>query len=161
MKSDKRGFTFIELIITMVITGILAGIAAVSMQNMTQRAIIAEGVAGLGRVRQAIREWYNINGAYPAPAGETRVINFVDITTGKSLDINTGELDGTYFSKECYYIAAGGDPIRCYLDNGVNTAPKAAITRSIPTVAVFNRRIVIYVADGSIVTSGIPNSGYQ
>ncbi|OGW76866.1 MAG: hypothetical protein A3K16_00955 [Omnitrophica bacterium RIFCSPLOWO2_01_FULL_45_24] len=155
MKSDKRGFTLIELIIAMVITGILAGITVVSMQNMTQRAIVAEGVAGLGRVRQAIREWYNIKGAYLAPASNTLA------TTALGTDyINTGELTATYFSESCYYVAAGGAVIWCYVQGPIgNSAPKAAITMRLSATPV-TARISMFINDGTVKTYQIPNSGY-
>lgn len=161
MKSDKRGFTLTELIIAMVITGILAGITVVSMQGMTHRAIVAEGVAGLGRFRQAIREYYNVNGNYPPSNSGTSWDSPFDL----GLDITANELDGTYFSTNCYfaYRFNQSDPtlyiIYCFVGGGWNNAPKAAITARITTDPT-NGRITMFVDNGTVNTYLIPNSGY-
>lgn len=161
MKPDKKGFTFTELIIAMVLIGILSGITAVSMQGMTHRAIVAEGVAGLDRFRQAIREYYNIHGNYP-PSNSG---NDWDTPVGLGLNIAANELDGTYFSTNCYfaYKFNQSDPalyiIWCYVGGGWSSAPKAAITAKITTDPI-NARITMFVDNGTVNTYLIPNSGY-
>lgn len=163
MKPDKRGFTLIELIIVMVIIGVVAGITAVSMQGMTHRAIVAEGVAGLDRFRQAIREYHNIHGNYPPSDSGTDW----DSPSDLRLDIAANELDGTYFSTNCYlaYKFNQSNPalyiVQCYVGGspGWNIAPKAAITAKIATNPI-NGLITMFVDDGTVNTYLIPNSGY-
>ena len=64
MKKQK-GFTLIELMITVAIVGILAAVALPAYQNYTIRAQVSEGFILSGSVQTAVVEKYAQTGAYP------------------------------------------------------------------------------------------------
>jgi prepilin-type N-terminal cleavage/methylation domain-containing protein len=88
--ADRRGFTLVELMITVVIVGILAAVAVPIYQANVKRAKGSEADAALGSVRTALRVYYAENGSYPTEATYTRVDSI-------SVDISSSDLDGTYF----------------------------------------------------------------
>ncbi|MFZ5801172.1 MAG: type IV pilin protein [Candidatus Omnitrophota bacterium] len=76
----RKGFTLIELMMTVIIIGILIGIAIPQFTTSTERSRAAEGVTILGAVRAAQLRYYTENSAYalagctivsPAPPGQT------------------------------------------------------------------------------------------
>ena len=64
----RRGFTFIELLIVMVVIGILAGLGLLKYMDLKHRAMSAQAIADLEAVRLAgYSAWYE-NGVWPAEA---------------------------------------------------------------------------------------------
>lgn len=95
LSNDHRGFTLVELMITVVIVGILAAIAIPLYQANVKRAKAAEADAALGSIRTALRVYYAENGAYPVKTSATRVDSI-------GIDINSSDLTGKYFSISNY-----------------------------------------------------------
>jgi type IV pilus assembly protein PilA len=62
----QKGFTLIELMITVAIVGILAAVALPAYQNYTIRAQVSEGFQLAGGVQTAVSEYYANNGSFPA-----------------------------------------------------------------------------------------------
>lgn len=107
MKTGRKGFTLIELIIVTVIIGILASISAPMITSMKARAVCAEAVVGMGTIRTVLRNYYAIYNDYPA---EWKVVPGDFVTnmpadTFRSVGLDINELTGSYFGKECYQIA--------------------------------------------------------
>ncbi len=99
---DQKGFTLVELMITVVIVGVLAAVAVPIYQANVKRAKGSEADAALGTVRTALRVYYAENSAYPTKASYTRVDSI-------SVDIASSDLNGTYFNIGDYkYISADG-----------------------------------------------------
>lgn len=63
-KTGRQGFTLIELLIVMVIVGLLAAIAAVSFEIVTQRAYQATVQADLREVVVKQEVYYELNHTY-------------------------------------------------------------------------------------------------
>ncbi len=69
-----RGFTLIELMVTIAVLGILLSIAVNVYQEYTIRTRIAESVALVAPVQQAVSEYYSFNGTLPLTLGELEFI---------------------------------------------------------------------------------------
>jgi prepilin-type N-terminal cleavage/methylation domain-containing protein len=61
-----RGFTLIELMISVAVVGVLASVAIPSMQHAVLRAKTAERRDVMVRIRQAVQDYYMRNGALVA-----------------------------------------------------------------------------------------------
>jgi type IV pilus assembly protein PilA len=82
MKKNSGGFTLIELMIVVAIIGTLAAIAIPAYRTYTIRAQVAEGLNLTGPFKQAVGEFHDSNGGYPADntaAGLSAPVNY----TGK------------------------------------------------------------------------------
>lgn len=66
---NQKGFSLIELMITVAIVGILAGIAYPSYQNYVLRTGRADGQAKLMEIMQAQERFYSQNQTYTANLG--------------------------------------------------------------------------------------------
>jgi type IV pilus assembly protein PilA len=62
----SRGFTLIELMLTITIVGILTAVALVQYQQYTTRIKVMEGLALAGPVKLAIAEYHDTQGQMPA-----------------------------------------------------------------------------------------------
>jgi len=93
MKIRKsKGFTLIELMITVAIVGILAAIALPAYQDYTIRAQVSEAILLASGTKAKVEEWYAYRGQLPSDSFEadvachnTRCGNFVDY-----IDIQAG-----------------------------------------------------------------------
>ena len=65
MRRKSRGFTLIELMITVAIIGILASIALPAYQDYTVRAKMSEAILALAGCRTSIAEVYQSGGSPP------------------------------------------------------------------------------------------------
>ncbi|MCX5704197.1 MAG: prepilin-type N-terminal cleavage/methylation domain-containing protein [Candidatus Omnitrophica bacterium] len=68
MRQGKKGVTFMELIITMVILSILTASGAALYTNTIERSRTAEAKVNLGTIRTMAKVYYEENNAYPVDA---------------------------------------------------------------------------------------------
>ena len=69
MSGRRRGFTFVELLIVMIVIGLLAGLGMLKYVDLKHRAMSAQAIADLEAIRLAgYSAWYE-TGAWPADAG--------------------------------------------------------------------------------------------
>ena len=87
MKCSK-GFTFIELLVVIFIVVILAVATAPLMKTNINRIIAREAITTLRDILSAEKKYFSKNGTY--------TINLEEIGFGSD------ELNGVYFSEECY-----------------------------------------------------------
>lgn len=65
----KRGFSFLELLVTMIIIGLLASIAIPRYHDMKRRAVAASIIGDVHAIRIAAFTHYTEFGAFPPDAG--------------------------------------------------------------------------------------------
>lgn len=94
MKSNKA-FTMVELMVVVLIVGILAAVAIPLMSGRVDASKWSEAKAAMGTIATAIRAYAAEKGA----AGVSATPSLAD------LGISTAELDGTYFTTDCYAIS--------------------------------------------------------
>jgi prepilin-type N-terminal cleavage/methylation domain-containing protein len=69
MSRRRRGFTFIELLVVMIVIGLLAGLAVLRYIDLKHRAMSAQAIADLQAIRLAgYGAWYE-TGTWPGDAG--------------------------------------------------------------------------------------------
>ena len=69
MRRGRRGFTFVELLVVMIVIGLLAGLGILKYMDLKHRAMSAQAVADLEAIRLAgYSAWYE-TGAWPGEAG--------------------------------------------------------------------------------------------
>jgi prepilin-type N-terminal cleavage/methylation domain-containing protein len=69
MSRTRRGFTFVELLIVMIVLGLLCGLAVLKYVDLRNRAIAAQATADLQTVRlAAYSAWYE-TGTWPVDVG--------------------------------------------------------------------------------------------
>ena len=84
-------FTLVELMIVVTIVAILALIAIPLYSANTTSSIMAEGIAGAGTIRTALRVYYSQNGTYTG-------------ATMNNLEIGSTDLQGKYFAQTDYTL---------------------------------------------------------
>src|SRR5476649_2833544 len=93
-----RGFTLLELMITVAIVGILAAIAIPSYVSYTRRAYFTEIVNDTSPYKVAVAECYqNLSTLTGCSAGTNRIPAAIAATTGKlaSLTVTDGVITAT------------------------------------------------------------------
>lgn len=65
-KKNKKGFTLIELMITVAIVGILAAVAIPAYQDYVTRSQFSEGLALASGAKPLVSEFHSNNGRYPS-----------------------------------------------------------------------------------------------
>ncbi len=95
---NQKGFTLVELMITVVIVGVLASVAIPLYQANVKRAKGSEAEAALGTIRTALRVYYAENATYPKEK------NYKAVTALKlrGIDIDPEDLVGKYFPSSAY-----------------------------------------------------------
>jgi prepilin-type N-terminal cleavage/methylation domain-containing protein len=69
MSRGRRGFTFIELLIVMIVMSLLAGLAVLKYIDLRHRAMSAQATADLEAVRLAAYSKYYETGTWPQEVG--------------------------------------------------------------------------------------------
>src|SRR5262249_49290289 len=69
MKQPRGGFTFIELLVVVIVLGLLAGLATLKYLDLKNRALTAQAAADMEAIRlAAYGAWYE-TGAWPSEVG--------------------------------------------------------------------------------------------
>ena len=94
----RSAFTLIELMVVVLIVAILAAVAIGRYRGRVDSVRWSEGKVMMGTIGTAIRAYAGEKGP-----GSTDLPTALDVgTTGLGFDMTNGDLDGTYFSKDCF-----------------------------------------------------------
>ncbi|MFH1689054.1 MAG: prepilin-type N-terminal cleavage/methylation domain-containing protein [Candidatus Eisenbacteria bacterium] len=142
--SGQRGFTLIELMITIMIVGLLATVGMPMLTSSFERAKSSEARAALGSIRRAMRMHYVEHGTYKDP----QFTSGRKATFGGILTLSDVDLEGRYFSSECYtFDRMKRRTFRIKCDGAASTAPAAS---EVADVTLFiNQRGDVWVGVGS------------
>jgi prepilin-type N-terminal cleavage/methylation domain-containing protein len=100
----KKGFTLLEIIVTLTLAAVLVSIGGVLMSGWSQAAFKEEAIVTMRKIRTAERLYY------------TEMAEYADISDADgwtAIGINYLELDRKYFSHECYNVNANLGNISC------------------------------------------------
>jgi len=130
MRSKSRGFTLIELMITVVIIGILSAIAVPAYRSYVQRSKRSEATSALLRIQAAEEKFFLQNNAYSAnlagvpPAG----LGMVTVTESGNYNLALAVAAGG-FTATATTTSTQADDSKCRTftinQNGVRTAADA------------------------------------
>ena len=159
MIKGKKGFTLVELMIVILIVAILTALSVPLMRGWRIRAVLTEATMALGAVRTQMRIYYAQYGEYQD--GDFNYCTDINGITDRQGAYGTGDLDGTFFSQECYiYKKYDADTFSacCYAYGygANNVAPRASYAQGL--LGKTGCWLKIH-QDGSF-TSSIPGLGY-
>lgn len=99
----NSGFSVIELVVVVVVSGVLAAVAVPISSNSTTKAIMSEADAGLRTIETQLRIHKAIAGEFPSMSKDSYVIS------ADWHGIKSGGLTGKYFSDFAYTIESTPD----------------------------------------------------
>lgn len=99
----RKGFTLIELMIVIFIVGILAAVAIPIMRGRIDSAKWSEGLSGAANIRSAARAFCAERDS--TWGGVWANVSFADLGFNVVNGADGDDLDGKYFTSECYTIA--------------------------------------------------------
>jgi prepilin-type N-terminal cleavage/methylation domain-containing protein len=141
LKSNKSGFTLVELMIVAIIVAILAAVAIPLMGSNKKRAMMTEAEAGLGMLRSSLRTLYAESGAY------NKDRSGASLSTGSITNIpgvTTNDIAGRWFDGNAYdlqSVASNSYTVRCRGDQSTsaNKAEVAGLTVTLDESGTFVR----------------------
>lgn len=100
-KTQRKGFTLIELMVVILIVGILAAVAVPILRGRIDQAKWSEAAATAGAIRTAMRAYY----AEDATLADGLIGSQADAVQ-TTLGFTAGDLSGRYFSATNFTIGA-------------------------------------------------------
>ena len=76
LRSNRKGFTLLEILIVLVILAVLAGLAVPAYQASVERSRQQEALAGLSAVRDAMTRYFAQNNSYAGAAFGVGAMDF-------------------------------------------------------------------------------------
>ena len=126
MKAVQKGFTLIELMIVVAIIGILAAVALPAYQDYTARAKVTEVNLQVGSCKNAVTEFIQSNGVFPADAdaaGCSTTVNTKYMAAGMAVDSTNGMIT----SGAIQSVATGADTFHIILQPTTDAARTTAM----------------------------------
>jgi len=106
-KFTQRGFTIVELVITITVIGILAAIIVVSYNGIQQHAIETGVDSDINTAKTALESYRQANNTYPT--SQSAASGVIPLTTG-----NTLEYAYDYSTLSYYLTVTNGSYVKCF-----------------------------------------------
>lgn len=121
---NKKYFTLVELMVVAIMVAILAAVAIPLMTGNVKRAIATEAEAALGTIRSNMRAIYAETRDYTNDGRGNTISATTDVIDLPGFQ--EGDLDGRYFSDECYSIrSVSSDAYVIECNGALSTASEA------------------------------------
>lgn len=117
-KSTQKGFTLIELMITVAIVGILAAVALPAYQNYTIRAQVSEGFTLSGGVQTAVAENFAQKGTFPTSLTDVGITTAPEGKYTDNVDLGAGGVITVTYGADANTKITGGTVILTPIDDG-------------------------------------------
>ncbi len=136
----QKGFTLIELMITVAIVGILASVALPAYQDYTIRAQVAEGLSLASGAKVVVAEYFANKGSLPAT----------------SADAGYGEAAGKFVSN----VAIVDGAITATFGGEANSKLKTASANQLSLTPVENTTsgVLVWTCGGTVPNKYLPSS---
>jgi len=97
--SPQRGFTLIEVMVTVAIIAILAAIALPNYTDYVTRGRVVEATENLSDARAKMEQYFQDNRTYPTGCNTgTPAATEVQVATGQNFDLSCSNLTGTTYT---------------------------------------------------------------
>ena len=97
--SPQRGFTLIEVMVTVAIIAILAAIALPNYTDYVTRGRVVEATANLSDARAKMEQYFQDNRSYPTGCTtSTPLATQVQVATGQNFDLTCSNLTATTYT---------------------------------------------------------------
>ncbi|OGX14924.1 MAG: hypothetical protein A2166_03525 [Omnitrophica WOR_2 bacterium RBG_13_41_10] len=128
MPKHNKGFTVLEIIITLVVIGILATLAINNYSSMREKILDNEAKANLKLIRAAEKSYYlDVGTYYPVSDGDV-VSDIALINQNLKVFLPAGSNQSwnyEVFSNDCYMAVRNGGDGRIWLFSSVSPEPQA------------------------------------
>jgi len=113
-KKSTRGFTFVELMGSIAIIGVLSAVVLSGVDRVRKNARVAQRVSDLKRVQAALDLYYAQNKAYPTTGDVWRGV-CASYSAGGTYTANNGRIpvdpqSNPSVDTNCYLYRSGGNP---------------------------------------------------
>jgi prepilin-type N-terminal cleavage/methylation domain-containing protein len=158
--NKTSGFTLLEILVTVAIITILAGIVIVAMNPMRQLSVSRDydRVNAVQQLYKAVHQYYIDHGSYPARVNDDTLVyemcntNFVDV---KNCGLSTLSF------KETVPDYLPGIPVDPYLDNNTSTGYRIAINKNTGVYVEAPNTEIGIGASSTVIHVGRPPFGYD
>lgn len=170
--SPQSGFSLLELLIAVVITGIILGMISTAIISFSQQITDRENKRTLETVQDEINRFLELNGRYPCPASLSADISNANFGLESQSDCRrTSNVDGVFQAtgRNNQNIKIGAVPVRSlnlpdeYIFDAYNTRLYYAVTSILANSGSYDREsgaITVNDSNGNSITAPSGNAPY-